>query len=197
MGRPREHDEHTAAALLDVAERTIAEHGVGALAVREVAHSAGTTTRAIYSLFGSKDGLLAALAAGGFEMLREGLDAIPVTADPRGDLIDAALMFRRFAIGHPALFSICFQHADPALRPRYRETATVVFAVLEHRFEPLAAAGLLGGRSTLEAATQFHALCEGLAALELRRSLVAPDRERIWRNAVRALITGFADQVQP
>jgi AcrR family transcriptional regulator len=186
-----------AAALLDIAERRIAEDGTGALALRDLAHSAGTTTRAIYSLFGSKDGLLAALASGGFEKLREGLDAVPVTADPRGDLIEAALMFRRFALGHPALFSICFPHADPALRPRYRATQTEVFAVLEPRFQPLAAADLLGGRATREAATQFHALWEGLAALELRHSLVAPDPERIWRDAFRALITGFCDPVQP
>lgn len=196
MGRPKEHDERTAAALLALAEQRIAEHGVGALAVRELAHSAGTTTRAIYSLFGSKEGLLAALAASGFEMLRQGLNAIAVTADPRADLIEAALMFRRFAQQHPALFSIGFQRADPAVRPRFRETAGEAFAVLEQRFEPLAAAGLLGGRTTREAATQFHALCEGLAALELRGSLVVPDPQRIWCSAFRALIAGFANQAQ-
>jgi len=196
MGRPREHDERTAAALLTLAEQTIAGHGVGALAVRELAHSAGTTTRAIYSLFGSKDGLLAALAASGFELLREGLDAIAVTADPRGDLVEAALMFRRFALGRPAVFSICFQHADPTLRPRYRETATEVFGALERRFEPLATADRLGGRTIREAASQFHALCEGLAALELRGSLVAPDPEQIWRSACGALIAGFAHLAQ-
>ena len=58
MGRPREHNERTASALLETAERTIEEHGIGALSLRELASDAGTTTRAVYSLFGSKEGLL-------------------------------------------------------------------------------------------------------------------------------------------
>jgi hypothetical protein len=42
-----------------------------------------------------------------------------------------------------------------------------------------------------DATTQFHALCEGLAALELRAALPAEDAERIWRDAFTALIAGF------
>jgi hypothetical protein len=53
------------------------------------------------------------------------------------------------------------------------------------------------GRTIREASSQFHALCEGLAALELRGSLNTPDPEQTWRSAFRALITGFADQAQP
>jgi len=56
MGRPREHDEATRAALLEAAERIVADRGPTALSVRAVAEAAGTSTRAVYSLFGSKDG---------------------------------------------------------------------------------------------------------------------------------------------
>jgi AcrR family transcriptional regulator len=48
-------------------------------AVRRVASQVGTSTRAVYSLFDSKDGLIAALAAHGFDLLavwREGLAAL-------------------------------------------------------------------------------------------------------------------------
>ena len=72
MGRPREHDEHTRAALRAAAERLVAAGGSAALSVRAVAEEAGTTTRAVYSVFGSKDGLLVdALAQGAFEFLFE------------------------------------------------------------------------------------------------------------------------------
>src|SRR5260370_32731552 len=117
MGRPREHDERTAAALLDAAEQMIERDGIDALALREVARRADTSTRAVYSLFGSKEALLGALGARSFELLTEGLRAIPGTADPRGDLIEAALMFRRLTIEHPALFSISLHRADPAVLP--------------------------------------------------------------------------------
>src|SRR5690348_11486046 len=103
MGRPREHDEHTGLALLAAAERIVQTGGLDSLSLREVAAEAGTSTRAVYSLFGSKDGLVAALGARAFELLHEGLDALPVTDDARQDVIEAALMFRRFALEHPSL----------------------------------------------------------------------------------------------
>src|SRR6266511_2738179 len=98
MGRRREHDERTAAALLDAAERTIAEAGLDALSLREVARDAGTTTRAIYSLFGSKDGLLGALGVRAFNLLQREAEVLPATDQPGNDLIEAALIFRRFAL---------------------------------------------------------------------------------------------------
>ena len=39
---------------------------------------------------------------------------------PRQDLVEVALIFRRFALEHPALFSIAFHRADPAIWPRFR-----------------------------------------------------------------------------
>jgi AcrR family transcriptional regulator len=175
-----------------VAERTIGERGLGELSLRTLAADAGTTTRAVYSLFGSKEALLGDLGARAFELLREGLEALPRTGDPQHDLVEAALMFRRFALEHPALFSIGIQRTDPSVWPRFRESAAEALAALHEHIEPLARAGLLGGRTVPEAAFQFHALCEGLAAVELRGMPLAPDRERYWRSAFEALISGFA-----
>jgi hypothetical protein len=39
---------------------------------------------------------------------------------------------------------------------------------------------------------EFHALCEGLAALDIRSVIPAGQQEQIWRSALTALITGFA-----
>ena len=144
-----EHDEKTAAALLDAAERIVAEEGVDALSLREVARDAGTTTRAIYSLFGSKDGLLGALGVRAFNLLQREIEALPATDQPADDLIEVALIFRRFALEHPALFSIAFHRADPAIWPRFRAAAMDALAVLDKRFEPLADADLLGGPQRL------------------------------------------------
>ena len=191
MGRRREHDEKTAAALLDAAERIVAEQGIDALSLREVARDAGTTTRAIYSLFGSKDGLLGALGVRAFNLLQREIEALPASDQPSDDLIEVALIYRRFALEHPALFSIAFHRADPAIWPRFRATAMDALAVLDKRFQPLADADLLGGRSVSEASTQFRALGEGAAWTELRGNPLPPDPERFWRNAFHALITGF------
>ncbi len=192
MGRPREHDETTAAALLAAAERLLQESGSAALSLREVANGAGTSTQAIYSLFGSKEALLGALGAHAMELLHAGVDAIPVTDDPRHDLVEAALMFRRFALDHPALFEVAFQRGDPAVRPRFRARADKALAALMRRFEPLSAAGLLGGHSVPQAVTAFDGLCEGMAVLELRGTPFGLDPERLWRAAFWALLSGFA-----
>jgi AcrR family transcriptional regulator len=193
MGRPREHDERTAAALLATAERAIHEHGLGALSVRSVAEQAGTTTRAVYSLFGSKDALVAALGAHAFEMLGETVKALPTTDDPVADLIAAGLAFRAFALEHPTLFAIAIQGAAPDAAPwlQVRAAATEALKGLEHRLDRLSQASGLGGRTVTDAAFQFHALCEGLAALELRSNRDPTQARRLWQEALNALVNGF------
>jgi AcrR family transcriptional regulator len=192
MGGPREHDDRTARALLAAAERTVEEHGARALSVRAVAGEVGTGTRAVYSVFGSKDGLIAALGARMFEPLRAGLDALPSSADPVADLVEAGLMFRRVAIAHPSLFAIGVQRIASGSSPIVRSAASDALTELRRRVQRLADAGKLGGRNVEDATTQFHALCEGFAALELRGVLAAADAECIWREGLEALAAGFA-----
>jgi len=192
MGRRREHDERTATSLLDAAEQVIAEEGPDAISLRDVARDAGTTTRAVYTLFGSKDALMGALGIRAFDLLAEEIQALPTTDQPESDLVEAALIFRRFAIEHPALYSVAFHRTDPAVFPRFRHAAAATLTLLNERFEPLSAAGLLGGRSVADASLQFRALCEGLAWIELRGNPLGPDPEALWRSAFQALIGGFA-----
>jgi AcrR family transcriptional regulator len=194
MGRPREHDEQTGLALLAEAERIVEAGGLDSLSLRALASAAGTTTRAVYSLFGSREGLVAALGGRAFALLREGLRALPETDDPQRDVVEAALMFRRFALSHPALFAIGIQRslAEPSLWQRFRPTADEAFAALVLRFERLQVAGLLGGRTAHAAALQFHALCEGLTAVELRGLGPRTDATRLWREGIGALVAGFA-----
>ena len=71
MGRPRLHDDATREALLGAAEALVEAGGPGALSVRAAADTIGTSTRAVYSIFGSKEGLLSALAQRSFELLRD------------------------------------------------------------------------------------------------------------------------------
>jgi AcrR family transcriptional regulator len=168
--------------------------GLDALSVRGIAAEAATTTRAIYSLFGSRDGLIAALGAHTYDLLRTALEQLPQTADPQADMVEAGLMFRRFALEHPALFSIGIQRTLPSseLWPQFRGAANDALAVLSRRVTRLQDRKLLAGRTVREATIQFHALCEGLAALELRGALPPKDAEPIWRDAFTALIAGFA-----
>ncbi len=195
MGRPRLHDAVTAAALLDEAERIVEAGGLDALTVRRVAAAAGTTTRAVYTAYGSKEALVIALGARGFDLLREELEALPETRDPTADLVEAGVVvFRRFATDHPTLFRISIQRAlpDPRLFEGYLNAGREAMAALHRRIGRLEAADGLGGRTVGDAAAEFHSLCEGLAAVELRGMFRAGEEERIWRDALAALVRGFA-----
>ena len=195
MGRPREHDERTAAALLDAAERIIEEQGIDALSVRVVADAVGTTTRAVYSLFGSKEGLLVALGAYGFRLLGRAVAAQRQTTDPARDLAAAGLRFRKWALAHSALFRVAIQRLlpDPDLAAQFSAAAAETFEILEAKVQRVKDAGLLGNRTVRDAAVEYHALCEGLASVELRGALIASGTaERVWRDALTTLVAGFA-----
>lgn len=193
MGRPREHGDATRQALLDAAEQLIDERGPDAASVRAVADAVGTTTRAVYSVFGSKDGLLAALATRLFEMLGDAIDAVPVTADPVADVVEASVRgFRRTALEHPSLYSLVFLRIVPSLEleaPTYVAVASAAFDRLEARVARVD----LGGRSVRDAAHSVHALTEGLASMELRGGMLDPAAaEGVWRDGITSLLRGFA-----
>ena len=195
MGRPKEYDESTAAALLDSAERLVVEGGLEALSVRRLARTIGVTVQAVYSLFGSKEGLVVALGTRAFNLLRDGLDSLPTTGDPAGDLVEAGVVvFRRFTLSHPALFMIgVLQTSIPAeIAREFCDARDNAFARLQDRIKRLKNVGQLGTRDEYQAAMEFHALCEGLASLESRKVLRSDEAEQMWRDALRSLVTGWA-----
>lgn len=195
MGRPREYDEHTAVALLDIAEQLVAEGGLDALSVRRVASAIGATIRAVYSLFGSKEGLITALGTRAFTLLRDELDALPTTEDPARDVVEAGVVvFRRFTRSHPALYTIGFPYTDVSgdIYQTFRNAQEEAFTRLCTRIGRLKQRGQLGPRSVFQAALEFHALCEGLAVQENRGFLPAEAADQTWRDALSALVAGWA-----
>ena len=200
MGRPREHDEATRARLLAAAEQIVADGGPSALSVRAVADAAGTTTRAVYTLFGSKDGLLVqALARDAFEFLYTEIGALEETDDPASDLLDVGLLvFRRLVRDHPALYRIAFQRIVPGLEagPELAATRQRAWEQLVEKVERLRPAGQLGDKPAPEAAVELIAMMDGLGSAELRgavlRLLPEGSEEQAWRNALTSLIRGWA-----
>jgi AcrR family transcriptional regulator len=199
MGRPKQHDEATREALLVAAEDLVERGGTGALSVRAVAEEIGSSTRAVYSTFGSKEGLLAALAQRSFDLLRDAIAELPRTNDPARDLVQAALtVFRPMAVQHPSLFQIAFLRAAPdvPLGPEVADAARAGYELLSERVQRLADADLLGGRDAESATSEFNAMCFGMAVTELLSpTRLGPDPEEAWRAAIETLISGFRTPV--
>ena len=195
MGRPKQHDDTTREALLAAAENLVEQRGAGALSVRAVADEIGTSTRAVYSTFGSKDGLLGALAKRSFDMLHDAIAELPHTKDPARDLVQAALtVFRPMAVEHPSLFRIAFLRAAPdvELGPEVSDSARAGYELLTERVQRLADADLLGGRDVQVATHEFNAMCFGMSVMELvNPEQLGPDPQRAWCAAFQTLINGF------
>lgn len=206
MGRPREHGAATGEELLDAADTLLAAGGPDAVSVRKVAELVGTSTRAVYSVFGSKGGLLAGLAARGYTILEESLRALEVTDDPAADLVAIGVHgFRPFAIDQPHLFRLTFERvpAEVLADPAVVAAAVSGYKVLVAKIERAQAAGVVDQRPVAEIAFALHSLCQGMAGGELSRepppvgsSFWGPaqgiDAVRLWRTGLEALVAGLA-----
>jgi AcrR family transcriptional regulator len=103
-------------ALLDTALEAIAEHGPVAISLRDLARRAGVSHAAPTHHFRDKTGLLTALAAEGWGLLADALDAV---ADRNFSELGVAYVV--FATSHPAHFAVMrapglVRRDDPELR---------------------------------------------------------------------------------
>lgn len=195
MGRPRLHDDVTRSELLEAAEQLLSAGGLEAVSVRSTAAGAGTSTRAVYALFGSKEGLVQALAQRAYELLMDRVAAVPVSGDPSADLITAAVKgFRAFALDHPDLFRLVFTTQLPRARLTAESNATRMAALrqLTQRIERLKKSGVARGHGVEELALLFDVMCSGLAMREICGVLDGAHAERLWSDALGALLSGLS-----
>jgi AcrR family transcriptional regulator len=194
MGRPREHGAETKAALLDVAGRILGAEGAGAVSVRRVAEETGTSTRAVYTLFGDKQGLLRALFHRAAEVMRRHHEEVPVTADPVEEIRALALAYRAGAKEQPNLYGLFLGQAAPGLEPD-PEDLELAFGSMNRPLAALqrcAAAGRLRAHEPFEVAMQVWALLHGLTSLELQSFLGTPaEADARWDGAVEAALAGY------
>jgi hypothetical protein len=103
------------------------------------------------------------------------------------------MTFRRFALSHPALFRLGVQReaVSAELVQGFAGSAQRALGGLHARITHLAENGQLGARSVSEAIWEFHAVCEGLATLELRCRMPPDEGERLWRDALGSLVAGW------
>src|SRR6202008_2976409 len=105
MSRPTYHHGDLRAAILTEAARLVAERGADGVSLRQLAREAGVSHAAPAHHFTDRRGLFTALAAEGFSLLAEALEAA------RGDFANAALAYVRFAIEHPGHYAVMFDRS--------------------------------------------------------------------------------------
>jgi AcrR family transcriptional regulator len=108
--KDRYHHGDLRAALIGAAEEVLAETGIEAFSLRQVAKRVGVSHSAPAHHFGDAQGLLNALAAEGFRRFLAAMQARQAEAedDPRAQVIASGLGYLDFAERAPALFRLMF-----------------------------------------------------------------------------------------
>jgi AcrR family transcriptional regulator len=181
--------------VLTAAVELLSSDGVGAFTTRRVARLAGTSTPAVYELFGDKEGLLRAVFFEGFRLLRVQLAALSTSEDPRADLLALAGAYRIFLAEHGTLAEVMFSRPFTEFAPGRLDAEAVgsVRTLIVARVRRCIEAGQLAGDET-DIAHALVALTQGLAAAESTGRLggSAASIERRWALAINALLAGLS-----
>lgn len=111
MPRPRRYDAAVRDRLLKDAARIAATEGPSALSARRLATESGTTTAAIYTLFGGMDSLRAALTAQSLSDLGRSQREVPETDSVTERLLSLGAAYRGWALEHPHEYRSIFSDA--------------------------------------------------------------------------------------
>ena len=169
----------------------LAAQGPAGLSLRKLAASTGTSTMAIYTLFGDKQGLLSAMHRTGFARLGSALRASIVgRADPLEALAALGLAYRASALASPHLYGLMFGPALPDVVVD-REVAEAAYAPLVGAVEECLEARVLTGATAQVIAEQLWAISHGMVSLELARQLRSPDPATAYTEALVRSVTAY------
>ena len=194
MGRPKVHDEALRSRLLDQAATIVFERGIRALNLRRLASGAGTSTTAVYSLFGNKAGLIDGLFREATRRFAAGLATVRPSAEPVEDMVRLGLAYRAYALAEPHLYSLLFvQHAEQLDLPDERgDEAAATIAPLVDAVRRAQEIGLLMSGPPERIALACWATAHGLVSLELAGT-VPPglDVAESYEDTLRAMVAGW------
>jgi AcrR family transcriptional regulator len=192
MPRPRSHDEALRAKLLAQAQATLSTHGAAGLSLRTLARDCGTSTTAVYALFGGKRGLLTALFDDAFGRLGQVLAGVRPGADPLADLVELAGAYRYAALAEPHLFAVMFdgQTVLPAAAEARTAAGTALGPLREFVGRAVDAGALRADTDAAAASVTLWATVHGWVSLQLR-GFLPPGAERLFEDAVRAVLEGW------
>jgi AcrR family transcriptional regulator len=175
------HTADLATRLVDEAGRILSRDGAAALSLRRLATATGTSTMAVYTLFGDKNGLLAAMYRAGFERLGAAeVAAVDGVTDPLGALAELGYAYRRAALANPHLYDLMFGRPVAAFEPDAADKAVAdaTFRPLVEAVQRCLDAGVLVGGDPERIAFYLWAVTHGMVSLELAGQLPGDEQAR-------------------
>jgi AcrR family transcriptional regulator len=186
-------------ALIDSAERIIAERGYQALRARELAQDVGCALGAIYNVFPDLDGLIVAVKARTLDALDAEIakkidaDAVPAAGEPAMKRMQTlAQTYLAFASERPKQWQALFEHRSPHANVAYHARLRQIFVHIERPLEAIMPGASVRQRQ-LFAQALFSAV-HGVVALGLDNRLGELPAELLaWQ--VRAIVRTVGDGV--
>ena len=195
MALPKLHDDALRIRLLDTAGALLTSEGPDALSLRRLAAKAGTSTSAVYALFGGKPGILRELFIEAFTRFAVHLNTVTPSADPLADILALGHAYRASALADPHLYAVMFGSPVPGFEPAPEDYAhaEATFVPLLNAVQRAIAAGLLVQADAGIIATALWANVHGLVSLELRgaRPCGAVSLDELFETAIRATLEGW------
>ncbi|KAA0935287.1 TetR/AcrR family transcriptional regulator [Streptomyces apricus] len=169
--RRRTASDQVEGVLLEAAQDVLDREGLAGVTVRAVAREAGAAPMSVYNRFGSKEGLLAALAVGTLKDLWRAVDVDRPDRprDPERRFREACDAYRQFALAHPQRYALVFGGGGP-LAQTGSETSVyghAAFEVLIELVQDLAGRAPEGFADVGEAAQVVWTALHGAVHLEL------------------------------
>jgi len=190
------------AALLDAASEMLLRGGPDSISLRKLATKVGTSTMAVYTAFGGKDGLISALFDEAFERLGDAQAAVPKNPEPLLYLADLGRAYHEFARNNPSYYALMISATMPVSETaRHVDASLPARAISGHSSYNFLLGGITdcikSGDFTDEfepilVADAFWAVVHGLCSLELAGfHATAEDARKRFAVTTLAMIRGF------
>jgi AcrR family transcriptional regulator len=168
--RGEAHGDALRVAMLDAAGALLHSEGPQALTTRRLADAVGTSTQAIYTLFGGKEGIVRAMYREGFDRLEQCLADVPTAAPPPDYLLGLGRAYRTAALRSPHYYAVMFGRPVPEFVPGAHdvERSIATRAFLTGGVVRCIECGMLGADADpTEISAFLWAVAHGLVSLEL------------------------------
>ena len=117
VARPKSYSPELRDKLIDSSAERLALGGTDGLSLRDLAQSVGTSTNAVYTIFGGKDELIRTVVSEALRRFQiDQLEALG-DSDDTECLFSLARSYRAWALGHQSMYKVMFGNGPHQMNP--------------------------------------------------------------------------------
>lgn len=193
------HQQNLRQGILDDASNLLMREGASALTMRRIAQAVGCSTTVLYTMFGSKQGLVDELYLRGFEILRQALEAVKYPGDSLEHVLALGRAYREFALTNSTYYSLMFLKVIPEYTPSEanRKLGLDSFKLLVQAVQDCMKTAKESDSEAYEIARIIWANLHGHVSLELvgYSNYPEPSKQRFER-ALQTLVNGLLSPIR-